>query len=93
MSTIAETWAAELSAHMQSGPNFAITAEMPQDERGKDKEIAYVAAVNGEPFLQVKGGMLTPGQAWEFARWIHDTISVAPIPRPAPAAADDDLPF
>ena len=68
----ASNWASTVAKHMKARPSFSISLESIGGAQLEGmKEMAYVIAVNGEAYLQVRGGMLTHDQAIELMKFIR----------------------
>lgn len=77
----ATQWAKTVSEHMQTRPSFSTSLEsIGGAQTAGKKEMAYVISVNGVAYLQLRGGMLSEGQAIELLNFLKDVFHMETAP-------------
>lgn len=72
----AENWAHSVQQIMLDRPSFSTLLEdVGGAQEAKEKEIAFVAAVKGVPYIQLRGGLLSKAQALELMEWLRSVLN------------------
>jgi len=86
MKSVAELWAEHMQHHRLARPGcFVDTMDHANTQPPVKKEIAFIASYDGEPRLQLKGGVLTMEGALVLADFISATCRPQPDLGPAGA--------
>jgi hypothetical protein len=84
--TLAARWAAAIQQVRLDRPTCALYLDKVGGQPHGLKDVAFVIAIDGQPHLQLKGGILSPEQGRLLANWIYDHFVIA-VPWPATTVA------